>query len=425
MQLAFEAGLGTIADAVGVSKDDMKDVIAAPGKAVPKQQRTKSIKSIEGVEAATAVPPSLTMNLLFGYIAVSVTLPVADLMQDGQLSFRRFGNFEEVHAKLRAGGLGFRVITDLGRSPVNRESGFEPVTGAEVEFDCLDAIEARTIGVLTKIDELVVASGVSVVIGTTDQAKSPLAAAFAAGRGGKLLEFGEPVGAGSTTSSRRAAIRLLAALLSSDVDMIALDSVKNLVSRTPEGAGSMTKGSSRDLLPMLSDWSSLAIFLNKSVFTIVNIGTDDVTANNEYVTALRTNITQMFVCQQAKGVFEATTRVKKNAPRVTQMVRLKFGAEGSVPRILCSDSVGVKLESRPEVSSVFYAHKLNVDSQFIPNSDIQRATTFLESNQAGPVPDMSGVRSAITPLAESTRTISDLERASRSLLKASKRNNRS
>lgn len=289
------AAIEKAAEAVtGVSNDAIANALGLP----TEQKQEENLD--EKISDTLTKSSDVGIRLVFGYISVTRFYTVDDN------AVLNLVNEVTVDTPSRGEGLESRIfgLTDKGWSFVHE-------------------LEKRPITKLATVSGLVINSGVGTIIGGANSAKSPLLLAIATQAKMNIVLFGEPVGGGTTSSARLAAIRILDALTDPKGIGVAIDSIKNLVSRS-QGA-SMSKGTSRELLPMLSDWSTLAIQLGKSIITVVNIGTDDAAAVKEYEEAVLTNVTSRYsVNTPGTGNFTVTTRMGYALKRLEQKLSLTW-----------------------------------------------------------------------------------------------------
>lgn len=156
-----------------------------------------------------------------------------------------------------------------------------------------------------------VPSGVVTVLGVSDAAKSPLADFLASGN---TLNFGEPL-PGDLTRAAEACAEMMSFLLDSDAKIISFDSVKNLLTRASSGGGAGARGISRAIFPMLSDWSSVASGLGKTIVVPINISTSDIGAQAEVEEAMRSNV-NMHIFATGAGNYRYLSRVPGKGKRI-------------------------------------------------------------------------------------------------------------
>lgn len=154
-------------------------------------------------------------------------------------------------------------------------------------------------------------SGVVTILGASDAAKSPLADFLA---GGNTLNFGEPL-PGDLTRAAEACAEMMSFLLDSDAKIISFDSVKNLLTRGSSGGGAGARGVSRAIFPMLSDWSSVASSLGKTIVVPINISTSDLGAMEEIKEAMRSNV-NMHIFAAGSGNYQYLSRVPGKGKRI-------------------------------------------------------------------------------------------------------------
>lgn len=165
-------------------------------------------------------------------------------------------------------------------------------------------------------------SGVVTVLGASDAAKSPLADFLAYGN---TLNFGEPL-PGDLTRAAEACAEMMSFLLDSDKKIISFDSVKNLLTRQSSGGAAAARGISRAIFPMLSDWSSVASSLGKTIVVPINISTSDIGALEEIKEAMRSNV-NMHIFAAGSGNYQYLSRVPGKGKRVSGAFSVSF--EGS------------------------------------------------------------------------------------------------
>lgn len=162
-------------------------------------------------------------------------------------------------------------------------------------------------------------TGVVTVLGTSDASKSPLASFLAQGN---TIEFGEPL-PGLISRAAEAATELMSFLIDSKEKVISFDSVKNLLSRTSSGGAAATRGVSRAIFPMLSDWSSVAASLGKTIIVPVNISTGKEDALEEIKEAMRSNVS-MHIFASGDRRFSYLSRIPGRGKRVAGTFSVRF-----------------------------------------------------------------------------------------------------
>jgi hypothetical protein len=265
------------------------------------------------------------LRFVFGYMTATQGFVVRNdlLVRQGPISVAATGlDLESLES-------GFIGLTPLGEAAV-------------------DVLESRAIKPVITARGIDIRSGATVVVGVANMSKSPIMVSLRNSlEGSRTVLFGEPVGEGTTSSARKAARLMLEAILDDNVNVILLDSVKNLVSRS-RGA-LMSKGSARELLPMLSDWSLIGIQLGKAIVTVVNIGTSDEEAIKEYQEALSSN-TVSVITAAGTGTFSSTTRTGYARLRLSQRLALTFDGSGT-PNFAAEGSTSSSIPARGPFSA--------------------------------------------------------------------------
>lgn len=185
-------------------------------------------------------------------------------------------------------------------------------------------------------------TGVVTVLGSSDAAKSPLADFLAAGN---VIHFGEPL-PGHVTQASEACAELIAFLLGDDSDVLSFDSVKNLLTRSAGAAA--TRGVSRAVFPMLSDWSTVAASLGKTIVVPINISTDSSEAVNEIKEAMRSNV-NMHIFASGNAAYDFLTRVPGKGKRKTGSFRAQFGADNRITKVSLQGGLADEVQFDPMV----------------------------------------------------------------------------
>lgn len=194
-------------------------------------------------------------------------------------------------------------------------------------------IPPEAVGVLEDsavVDGIPFPKGVCVIFGGADTAKTPLLHYVLKRTGGDHIRYGEPL-PGYFRSEQAAA----AAIMTSDNSIIGLDSLKNLVGRL--SGGLMDAGVSRELFPMLSDWSSYFAEHGQTLVTIVNASSSAQRVEDMMVEALKSNVT-MIIHAKPDGRLDWVARRGSGLRRRTGQHRIEWAGDGEISRLTGSES---------------------------------------------------------------------------------------
>lgn len=179
-------------------------------------------------------------------------------------------------------------------------------------------------------------AGIGVVVGPASVGKTPVlkwlvaASNEKAANSAQLIRFGEPL-PGYLTREADAVLELTEYLLSPKVNIIAIDSIKDLLASM--GGGLMARGVPRELFRMLSQWGSIAAGLGKLIIVPLNISTDNEEALAEVESAVLSNATfaaiaQPHLSQTDKFTFATSARQGEGKRRSLGRWTLTFDADG-------------------------------------------------------------------------------------------------
>lgn len=142
-----------------------------------------------------------------------------------------------------------------------------------------------------------------------------------------LLRFGEPL-PGYVTNELELARMLMAALLDPAIDVIAVDSIKDLTA-TMDGA-LMARGVPRQLMRMLSQWGTVFAALGKTIVVPLNISTDNEDALKEVASGVLSNTTTAIVHEEGLN-YKFAGRSGEGKLRLSTTWRLSF--KNGVPSV--------------------------------------------------------------------------------------------
>lgn len=177
--------------------------------------------------------------------------------------------------------------------------------------------------------------GVGVVMGPANVGKTPVLK-WLVGESNKqhpgsakLIRYGEPL-PGYITRETEAVSLLVGYLLDSNVKVIAIDSIKDLLGTM--GGSLMARGIPREMFVMLSQWGSVAASLGKLIVVPLNISTDNADALAEVESGVLSNATFAAVASTVTGSgfkFDVTSRIGEGKRRSNSTMSLVFDANGT------------------------------------------------------------------------------------------------
>lgn len=190
--------------------------------------------------------------------------------------------------------------------------------------------------------DLIIPSGVCLILGAGGTGKTPLAHALASHgvQDYSVVRIGEPL-AGYASDPALAAAALAGGIFKSA--NVVLDSIKDLLS-SAEGAA-MKSGISRGAISGLSSWSSVACELGATVFVPVNASTDDPEVMKMLSEAARSNAT-MAILHQPDGSWQYFARQGEGLPRNSGRLSFSYADDGT-------GLVNVTAGTKPVQESVF------------------------------------------------------------------------
>lgn len=203
--------------------------------------------------------------------------------------------------------------------------------------------DPSTLGIAFDNGNLQIPVGVGVVMGPANVGKTPVLKWLVAESNkqqqgsAKLIRYGEPL-PGYITRETEAVSLLVGYLLDSNVRIIAIDSIKDLLGTM--GGSLMARGIPREMFVMLSQWGSVAASLGKLIVVPLNISTDNADALAEVESGVLSNATFAAVASIATGSgfkFDVTTRIGEGKRRTNSTMDLAFDANG-IPSIVNSNS---------------------------------------------------------------------------------------
>jgi len=194
---------------------------------------------------------------------------------------------------------------------------------------------------LDKFKTTPVPTGVVLIVGAANTAKTPLAIALAAASGDFIhIRHGEPLAGYSNTDLGLAQYLVDAILNYPDVAAVVVDSFKDILITAPGAA--MSSGLSRGVWPMLSDLSSLFNEVGKSLLIPINPATLAEGVVDMVVESAKSNVAMVLAADTEHGVWVSTARQGEGLQRVNSRIRTKFEGKNSLLSITTEGSTSAR-----------------------------------------------------------------------------------
>lgn len=263
------------------------------------------------------------------YNAVKSTPSVDDIAVD-----RKKSDIRHLDESQRDSVVGLSVDKTIVRSMAFGKTSVQIASDGTISW-CTGMIyddvpaESIVVGVLEDsavVDGMPFPKGVCTIFGGADTAKTPLLHYLMRRTGGTHVRYGEPL-PGYYRSEQLAA----AAIMNAPGTIIGLDSLKNLVGRL--SGGLMEAGVSRELFPMLSDWSSYFAERGQTLITIINASSSSDRVESMMVEALKSNVT-MLIHAKPDGRLEWLARRGSGMKRRTGVHRIEWEGDGKIRALI-------------------------------------------------------------------------------------------
>lgn len=253
--------------------------------------------------------------------------------------------------------------------------GVKPVAGLCYDERLIPSIDPSAPLVdIASVAGIPIPPGVTVIFGPANSAKTPLLHYIMehSQRAGtpvarELIRWGEPL-----PGYARAPRTLAARLLTSEAAIICLDSIKNLVGRLPGAA--MSAGVSRELFPMLSDWSSYFAERGQALVTVLNISVDKAAVTEATIEGLRSNTTAIWAVN-GDGSIDWQARRGSGLRRRNGSAMIEWLGEGKIKSLVSREARGATAGFGSEMVSAVDVGHISADTFSTALRRVQRSNS--------------------------------------------------